>query len=281
MSQSGYADAAPSGAVRAPRRVGSVLALRNWRVACRLIVLVAIPAMLSLTLAGLRLADAMRSWEVYGQVGQVAVLGQQVTGLAQAMEDERADTGVFIADGRPAAGLVALNRQYVITDRRAATVRRFVLRLGGNSARTRSSATTILGDIAKLPGLRRTAAQSQAPALTVINGYSEAIGSLFGVNNGIADLSGNFVLITSARVLDSLSRMEDHASLQQAILDAALAEGHFGPGALTALTTAEAQQASDLASFRSSATPEQNRALTDTLAEPLADQRLFDAFSSY
>lgn len=186
--------------------------------------------MLSLTLAGLRLADAMRSWEAYGQVGQVAALGQQVTGLAQAMEDERADTGVFIGDGRPAAGLVALNRQYVITDRRAATVRRFVLRLGGNSARTRSSATTILGDIAKLPGLRRTAAQSQAPALTVINGYPEAIGGLFGVNNGIADLSGNFALITSARVLDSLSRMEDHASLQQAILDAALAEGHFGPG---------------------------------------------------
>jgi len=272
MSQSGYADAAPSGAVRAPRRVGSVLALRNWRVACRLIVLVAIPAMLSLTLAGLRLADAMRSAEAYGQVGQVAVLGQQVTGLAQAMEDERAATGVFIADGRPAAGLVALNRQYVITDRRATTVRRFVLRLGGNSARTRSSAATILGDIAKLPGLRRTAAQSQAPALTVINGYSTAIGSLFGVNNGIADLSGNFALITSARTLDSLSRMEYHASLQRAILDAALAEGHFGPGTLTALTTAEAQQASDLASFRSSATPEQNRALTDTLAEPLANQ---------
>src|SRR6266567_3536196 len=147
MSQSGYADAAPSGAVRAPRRVGSVLALRNWRVACRLIVLVAIPAMLSLTLAGLRLADAMRSAEAYGQVGQVAVLGQQVTGLAQAMEDERAATGVFIADGRPAAGLVALNRQYVITDRRATTVRRFVLRLaatrpGRGPARPRSSATS-------------------------------------------------------------------------------------------------------------------------------------------
>src|SRR6266568_6191726 len=184
MSQSGYADAAPSGAVRGQRRVGSALALRNWRVACRLIVLVAIPAMLSLTLAGLRLADTMRSGEAYGRIGQVAALGQQVTRLVQAMEDERAATGVFIADGRPAAGLATLNRQYVITDRRAATVRRFALRLGGNSARTRSSAATILGDIAKLPGLRRTATQSQAPALTVINGYSTAIGSLFVVQDG-------------------------------------------------------------------------------------------------
>ena len=272
MSQSGYADAAPTGAVRAQRRVGSVLALRNWRLACRLIVLVTIPAMLSMTLAGLRVADSMRSGEAYGQVSLVAVLAKQVTVLARAMEDERADTGAFIADGRQAAGLVALKRQYVITDRRAATVRRFVLRLGGNSARTRSRAATIAGDIAKLPSLRRAAAQSQAPALTLINGYSTVIGSLLAVNNGIADLSGNFALITSARTLDSLSRIEDHASLQHAILDAALAGGHFGPGALTALTTAEAQQSSDLASFRSSATPEQNRALTGTLAEPLADQ---------
>ncbi len=249
-----------------------MLALRNWPVVCRLIALVAIPATLSLTLAGLRLADAMRSGEAYGQVGQIAVLGQQVAGLAQAMEDERADTGVFIADGRPAAGLAALHRLYVITDRRAVTVRRFVLHLGGDSARARSSAATILGDIAKLPGLRSTAALSQAPALTVINRYSMAIGSLFGVNNGIADLSGNLALITTAHTLDSLFRMEDHASLQQAILDAALGGGHLGPAAMTALTTAESQQANDLASFRGSATPEQNRALTDTFAEPLADQ---------
>ena len=121
----------PRPAPGVPRAVpGSVLALRNWPVACRLIVLVAIPVMLSLTLAGFRLADTMRSGAAYGQVGQVAVLGQQVAGLAQAMEDERADTGVFIADGRPAAGLAALHRQYVITDRRATTVRRLALRLG-------------------------------------------------------------------------------------------------------------------------------------------------------
>ncbi len=272
MSQPGYADAAPSGAVGAQRRGGSALALRNWRVACRLIVLVAIPAMLSLTLAGFRIADEVRSGKAYGQVGQVAALGQQVTRLAQAMEDERAATGVFIANGRPAAGIAALDRLYVITDRRANTVRRFVLSMDGSSARARSSATTILADIARLPGLRRVTAQSQAPALTAISGYSLAIGRLLGVSNGLAGMSDNFALITSARTLDALSRMEDHASLQQAILGAALAGGRFGPGALTALTTAEAQQASDIASFRSSATPEQNRALAGTLSEPLAGQ---------
>jgi signal transduction histidine kinase len=273
MSQSSSAKAASTGALPAQRGAGSVRAPRNWRVACRLIVLVAIPTVLGLALTGLRVTDATRSAEVYGQVGRLAVLAQQVTGLAQAMEDERAGTAAFIADGRPAAGLVALHRQYVITDGRADAVRRLVRQLGrGYPARTRASEATVLASIAELPGLRRHAAQSRAPALDVINAYSVATGGLFPINDGIADLSGKPTLISSVRALGSLSRMKDQASQQQAILGVALAEGGFAPGARTALITAQAQQASDLASFRSSATPEESWALAATLAGPLAGQ---------
>ena len=273
MSQFSSADAAPPGALPARRGAGSALAPRNWRVACRLIVLVAIPTVLGLALTGLNVADAARRAEAYGQVSRLAVLGQQVTGLTQAIEDERADTAAFIAGGRPAAGLAALQRQYVITDGWAARVRRLLLRFGrGYPAQTRSGATIALASIAELPGLRRHAAQGQAPALAVMNGYSVATAGLLPVTDGIADLSGNSALITSVRALGSLSRMKDQASEQQAILGAALVEGHFGPGALTALTTAQAQQASDLVSFRSSATPEESWALTRTLAGPLAGQ---------
>ena len=268
MRQSGHA----AGTARAERRIGPAPTPRSWTITRRLIVLVAIPAMLGLTLAALRLADTVRTAEAYGRIGRITALGQQVNGLVHAMEDERAATGVFIADGRPAAGLAALSRKYRNTDRRAASVRRFALRLDGGSARPGSSVAKILGDIAKLPGLRRTAARSQAPALTVNSEYSAVIGSLFGINSGIASMSGNFALSTSARTLDALSRMENSASLQQAILDAALAVGHFGPGALTALTTAQSQQASDLAAFRSSATAEQNRAMASTLTQPLVGQ---------
>jgi signal transduction histidine kinase len=267
------ADAAPPGAWPGQRGAGSALALRNWRVARRLIVLVAIPTVLGLALAGLRVTDAMRSAAAYGQVGRLAVVGQQVTGLAQAMEDERADTAAFIAAGRPASGLQALRRGYAVTNGWAARTRRLVLQLGrGYPAQTRASAATVLASIAGLPGLRRHAAQSQAGALTVINGYSAAIAGLFPVNDGIADLSGSPALTTSVRALGALSRMKDQAAQQQAILGAALTEGRFGPGALTALTVAQAQQASDLASFRSSASPEESWALTDTLARPLARQ---------
>ena len=197
----------------------------------------------------------------------------RVDGLAQAMEDERAGTATFIAAGRPASDLPALQRQYLITDGWAVTVRRLVHQGDrGYPAQTQASAATALASIAGLPSLRREAAQSQAPALTVINGYSAATAGLFTLDDSLANLSGDSTLITSARALGSLSRLADQVSLQQAILGGALAAGHFGPGARTALITAQAQQASDLASFRSLATPEEGWAVTQTLASPLAGQ---------
>ena len=271
MSQPRSVDAVPAGAATAQRTAGPAQAPRNRRVALLLIVLVAVLAVLALT--GLRVTDEMRRGEAYGQVGRLAALDQQVTGLARAMADERSSAAAFITSGRPAVGLPALRRQYAITDGWAAGVRGLVAQLGhGYPAPTRVGVAQVLASIAKLPGLRGQTTQSQASALAVITGYSAATSGLFRVGDGIADPSGNSTLITSVRTLGALSSMIDHASQQQAILGPALAAGRFAPGALTALTTARARQASDLAAFRDSATPQESWALTETLARPPARQ---------
>ena len=273
MSQASSVNAATPGALPAGPATGPALAPRNWRVAYRLIALVAIPAVLGLALAGLRITDETRSATGYGQVARLAALGRQDTGLAQALESERAGTAAFIAHGRPAAGRSALHRQYVRTDRWAATVGRLVRHLGpGYPPQTRASASAVLASLAGLPELRSQAAQARIPALAVMNAYSAAIATLFAVNDGIADFSGNATLISSVRALGALSRMTDQATQQQAILGVVLAQGHFDPGALTALTSAQARQASDFAAFRSSASPEQSWAVTTTLNAPQARQ---------
>ena len=272
MSQSRSARAARPGAPPAGQDADVAPGPRNWRLACRLIVLVAIPTLLGLALTGLRVTGAARSAQEYGQVTRLAALDQQVSGLVQAMENERAGTAAFIAAGRPAAGLGALHRQYVITDGWVATVRRLVRQdAHGYPAPARTRAA-ILGGIAELPGLRRGAAQSQTSALAAISGYSVAVASLIPANDSIADASGDATLIDSARALGSLARMQDQAAQQQAILAMALAGGSFGPESRTALMTAQAQQASNLASFRSAATREESWALAQTLASPPARQ---------
>jgi signal transduction histidine kinase len=277
VTQPPSADVVPSGAIAAQYAEDPAQAPRIRRVAphlpphSRFIVLIAIPAVLALALTGIWLTGTARSAGAYGQVGRLATLGQQVTGLAQAMAGERSATATFISGGRPGAGLAALHRQYAITDARAAWVRRLVSQLGnGYPAQTRAGAAQVLASIGRLPGLRGQAVKGQASALAVMNGYSAAISGLFPVTDGIADLSGNSTLITSVRALGSLSRLIEDASQQQAVLDVALAEGRFAPGMLSALTAAQAQQASDLASFRNSATPEESGALAVVLARPVA-----------
>src|SRR5215467_6660345 len=84
------------------------LALRNWPVTWRLIALIAIPTVVAMAFAGLRVGAAASSAANFGRSAQLAALGQQVTGLAQAMEDERDLTASFIAGGRLAAGRPAL-----------------------------------------------------------------------------------------------------------------------------------------------------------------------------
>jgi signal transduction histidine kinase len=248
-------------------RMGSRLALRNWRVPWRLIALIAIPTVVAMAFAGLRVAAAAGSAANFGRSAQLAALGQQVTGLAQAMEDERDLSANFIADGRSAADRATLRRQYAVTDAWAQRVGAQMQGVGGAfPAQTQAGAAAVIARIADLPNLRSYAMAGDAPAITVITNYTLALADLFTFDDAIAQQAGSSALVGSVRTLGSLSRMKDQASLQRAILEAALVSGQFQPGSLDALTTAQTQQATDLASFGTSATLAETEALSNTVA---------------
>lgn len=86
-------------AAPARRLMPATLAWRNWPVSWRLTAVVVIAVVLDGVLGGLRLAAAADSTAQFGRVTQLAVLGQRVTSLAHAMEDERDQTAGFIAVG--------------------------------------------------------------------------------------------------------------------------------------------------------------------------------------
>ena len=248
-------------------RKGSRLALRNWRVPWRLIALIAIPTVVAMAFAGLRVAAAAGSAANFGRSAQLAALGQQVTGLAQAMEDERDLSANFIADGRPAADRATLRRQYAVTNAWAQRVGAQMRGVGSAfPAQTQADAAAVIARIADLPNLRSYAMAGNAPAITVITNYTLALADLFTFDDAIAQQAGSSALVGSVRTLGSLSRMKDQASLQRAILEAALVSGQFQPGSLDALTTAQTQQATDLASFGTSATLAETQALNNTVA---------------
>src|SRR5215831_6838192 len=265
-----YPDPAPWPADQAQgrqERRGSPLALRNWPVTWRLIALIAIPTIVAMAFAGLRVEAAAGSAANFGRSAQLAALGQQVTGLAQAMEDECDLTANFIAAGRPADGRPALQRQYAVTGAWARRVGAQMREVGGAfPALTQTDAEAVIARIADLRNLRSYAAAGHAPALAVITNYNLALADLFTFDDAIAQQAGSATLVGKVRTLGSLSRMKDQTSQQRAILGAALVSGQFQPGTLNALTAAQAQQAADLASFGTAATLAESQALDNTVA---------------
>jgi signal transduction histidine kinase len=252
-------------------RAGSALSLQNWRVPSRLIALIVLPTVAALIFAGLRVEVAAGNAATFARVEQLATLGQQVTSLAQAMEDERDSTATFMAAGRPASELTALHRQYGVTN--ALAVKVTALANGAAfPAQTRAAAAAVTARTADLAALRSYAAVGDAPPGVVINDYSLALTDLFAFDDDIAQEGGNAALIANVRALGSLSRMKDQASQQRAILAAAFTAGVFEPGVLSELTSAQAQQASDLASFDTTATLGEGQSFNNIVAGPQSDQ---------
>src|ERR1700744_5726703 len=111
-----YVSGAPAAASHftSPR----ALALRNWPVSTRLIAVIVLALLMGLVFGGLRVASAADSADEFGRGSQLAVLGQQVTGLVQALENERDQTSGVV----PVTDTAALAGAYGATDAAAAKV---------------------------------------------------------------------------------------------------------------------------------------------------------------
>jgi signal transduction histidine kinase len=239
---------------------------------------------MGLVFGGLRVAAAANTATGFARTNQLALLGQQVTALAQAMEDERDKTaGYDAANGLdfttaplgtvPVVYSSSQLKPYVqdmnaaqnVTTAAAAVVKRLAGQINGAfPAVTQSKAQDVINVINDLDGTRSAAlAQSSQAA---IESYSEAIASLFALNDEITSGSGDAVLADEVRTLDSISRAKDQASQQRAILYAALIDSYFASGAQQSLTTSGELENADLISFEASATSDEVTTYQNTVS---------------
>src|SRR5271165_1255540 len=202
------------------------LTLRNWPVFWRLIAVIVMALVMGLVFGGLRVSAAADSAAGFGRASQLASLGQQVTGLVQAMEDERDETTGVISG----ASSNVLKPWYDAT----------------NAAATR--------------------AQASQDALAVIADYEAPIGDMITLNDQIAQGISDPGLVIDVRTLNSLSLAKDQAAQQRALLYHALTQQFFGDGEQSALTTALSEELVDKASFETTATPAEQSFFSNTVA---------------
>ena len=217
------------------------LTLRNWPVSWRLIAVIVLTLVMGLVFGGLRVAAAADSAAQFGRVSQLANLGQQVTGLVQALEDERDETSGSV----PVSNPKTLQRWYDATDAAVAKVQALAAGVGGSfPANIQAKAAAVRSAITNLGELRRAAQASQS-TLAVIADYAIPIGDLISLNDQIAQGTDDSGLTNDVQTLNSLSLEKDQLAQQRAILFNAFTRELFANGEQQALITVVAEQAAD------------------------------------
>jgi signal transduction histidine kinase len=242
------------------RGLKSLWMVKNWRIRRRVLALVIIPSVAAIVLGVLRIQVAQDTSAAAARTSQLGILGEDVTALADSVQDERDLTAGYVAtrlsgnSGQAASILSGLERRYAVAGGQLTTVERLAGGVGAAyPATARADLTFALSSLSALTELRSLAHSEMSP-LPLIEHYSAVVATLLAFDSDLAEGSSSAQLAQTVTSLESLAQTEEEASQQRAILYAAFLEGQFEPGALSALVAAQSSQASDLASFQQNST---------------------------
>jgi signal transduction histidine kinase len=223
---------------------------------------------MGLVFGGLRVSAAVDSAAQFSRVSQLASLGQQVTSLMQALEDERDETCRSLPVRNPGA----LQRWYDATDAAAAKVQALAAGIGGSfPADIKAKVAVVRSAITNL-GQRRDAAQGSTSALIVIADYTTPIDAIMALNGQIAQGTDDPALTNEVQTLNSLSLEKDQVAQQRAILFNAFTKRAFANAEPQALNTVVAGQAAAATAFDATATPAEQDSFSRVVTGPLVRQ---------
>ena len=221
-----------SPAAAAPPKT-SRLALKNWRVRSRLLLLVLLPTLAAVILGGVSVVSSARSALAYQRVeqfspgwGAVHQPDPGAPGRTRGHDPVHHDgpgrrPGVAAAAAGPHLAVLAQDRQ--ATDQLARRVRSGAVTIGRSyPALAQQEAKGAITAIGGLPALRSVATSTRIPSLAVIQEYAATITQLLALEDEIATGSHDAVLADTARVVGLISASKEQVSQEQAILTSAL-----------------------------------------------------------
>ncbi|MEU6622239.1 nitrate- and nitrite sensing domain-containing protein [Streptomyces litmocidini] len=227
-------DAAPK--ARAENEVGPRIALRNWRISTRLVALLTLPVVAATTLGGIRISDSLQDMEQLDHMQLLTKLTREATGLAQALQAERDLSAGPLANGRPAS-------DYQVANPRRKTDREYKAFLeatedipateGDEALRSiRQNVSQIASQVTELHSIRNAAYEKGVSHSVTVEAYSRLIRSLLSLSQDMAQATSNPEMIKRTRALAAFSSAKEYASIQQAIIAAALPSSDRASGRL-------------------------------------------------
>ena len=237
--------------------------------------------MAALIFGGIRIASAAQSALAFQRAEERAVLASTISQLAQRLENERDQTIYYIASGNngragdlsraPSSAAVqqyrAIQAFYRQTDQ---VVGQFTAQLGqfqgAYSGEGREQVASALAEVSNLRNLRQASTKTRLYPLAVVQKYAALMDSLIVLDGQTAQGTGDPVMSQTAQVLGLVSRMQEAASEQRAILSAALLQGTLNQAEASALASAQDNQQSAQQAFNLAAAGPQRRQWNDALS---------------
>lgn len=227
----------PPAKPKGPTGPGSRLALRNWRISTRLVSLLALPVVAATTLGGLRINQSMDDIQQLDNMKLLTDMTKQATELAAALQKERDQSAGPLAHG-------ARPTDYTVKGVRDATdiaKTQFLqgsqeisdASSGGQLTGVRDSLVAIATELNKLSPIRSAAYSDPKNSSQTVDGYHRLITELINLSQDMAEATSNPEMIQRTRALAAFSSAKEYASVQRAVIAAALPDGNTTFGSLS------------------------------------------------
>lgn len=205
---------------------GSRIALRNWRISTRLVSLLALPVITATSLGALRINSSLDEIQQLDNMKLLTEMTKQATELAAALQEERDKSAGPLAHGAKAS-------DYTVKGAREKTDRVYRNFLQGTQdlndtdgekglLGVRHSAVQITQQLQGINDVRKKAFTDKGSTSQTVEAYSQLVEQLLKLSQDMAQATSNPDMIQRTRSLAAFSSAKEYASVQRAIIAAAL-----------------------------------------------------------
>ncbi|MFJ2741384.1 nitrate- and nitrite sensing domain-containing protein [Streptomyces sp. NPDC087440] len=216
---------------RTPKPIteGTRISLRNWSISTRLVSLLALPVVAATALGGLRINESLSDMQQLEHMQLLTDMTRKATDLAAALQNERDKTAGPLANDTPADD-PTIRAEQAKSDRfRDAFVKGTSgVEVGEENDEALTSIRDSLTDISRrlnsLKDIRGKAFKDRSAAgnSQTVSAYSGLISSLLSLSQDMAQATSSPEMIKRTRALAAFSNAKEYASVQRAIIAAAL-----------------------------------------------------------
>ncbi|MEW2164216.1 nitrate- and nitrite sensing domain-containing protein [Streptomyces sp. NPDC007084] len=207
---------------------GPRVALRNWRISTRLVSLLALPVVAATSLGALRINESMDNIQQLDNMKLLTEMTKQATELAAALQKERDLSAGPLAHG-------ARSSDYTVKGARDATdiAKKHFLEgtqdiddatSKGQLSGVRDSLVGIASELIKLNTIRDGAYSDPRNSMQTVEAYHRLVSQLLALSQDMAEATSNPEMIQRTRALTAFSTAKEYASVQRAVIAAALPE---------------------------------------------------------